>query len=303
MPCKRSLWAVVAALAVSAGARAAAEPTVIPLWPGTPPGEKGNIAAETRTEPRPGEKPALTRITNVTKPTITVYHPDHPNGTAIVIAPGGGYRLLAWQHEGTQVAEWLRSLGVTAVLLKYRVPRRPDQPQDQPPVGALQDAQRAISYTRAHAKEWHLDPHRIGMLGFSAGGHLTAWAATNFNKRAYQPVDDADNASCRPDFAIPIYPGGVLAKGSKDQLAPEIRVNKQTPPCFLVVAYNDTGSFGSTLALLKALKGAGVPAELHVYATGGHGFGMRPGKQPYATWTKRCEDWLRAEGLLGDAKK
>jgi gluconolactonase len=275
---------------------AADAPPAIDLWPGAVPGEKGNIPAEKAT---PATGPAKS-ITNVSKPTLTVYHPakEKDTGAAIVIAPGGGYNNLAWEHEGTMVGEWLQSIGVTGVLLKYRVPRRPDQEKGAPPIGALQDAQRAISTTRAKAKEWGIDPNRIGMLGFSAGGHLTAWAATNFDKRAYEPVDDIDKVSCRPDFAVLIYPGGVVDRVKRDQLAPEIRVSKDTPPCFFALAYNDNGPLDGSLKMLAALKQAGVSAELHVYSQGGHGFGMRAGEKPHATWPKRCEEWLRAEGFL-----
>jgi acetyl esterase/lipase len=295
----RPVLALAAALA--AAVPAFADLPTLDLWPGVAPGEKGNVPPEQVQPQKPGENPPVQRITNVSKPTVTVYKPakDRDTGAAIVVAPGGGYNILAYEHEGTQVAEWLSSVGVTAVLLKYRVPRRPDQPKDAPPIGALQDAQRAIGLTRSKAKEWGLDPTKIGMLGFSAGGHLTAWAATNYEKRAYEPVDDADRVSCRPDFAVLIYPGGLLERGSKAQLRPEIAVTKDTPPCFLAVAYNDEGSLPSTLAMLAALKAAKVPAELHVYATGGHGFGMRKSDQPYATWPKRVEDWLRATGVTG----
>lgn len=295
----RPLLALAAVLA--AAVPAAADHPVLDLWPGVAPGEKGNVPPEVVQPQKPGENPPVRRITNVSKPTVTVYKPaaDRNTGAAIVVAPGGGYNILAYEHEGTQVAEWLSSIGVTAVLLKYRVPRRPDHPKDAPPVGALQDAQRALSLTRSKAREWGLDPNRIGMLGFSAGGHLTAWAATNSEKRAYEPVDAADGASCRPDFAVLIYPGGLLDRGSKTQLRPEIAVTPKTPPCFLAVAYNDEGPLASSLALLAALKAAKVPAELHVYATGGHGFGMRPADQPYATWPKRVEDWLRGTGVTG----
>ncbi len=187
-------------------------------------------------------------------------------------------------------------------MLKYRVPRRPDAPKGAPPVGALQDAQRAISMTRSKAAEWGIDPGRVGMLGFSAGGHLTAWAATNADKRTYEPLDALDAASCRPDFAVLIYPGGLVDRTNPDQLAPEIRVTKATPPCFFAVAYNDPGPLDGSLKMLAALKAAGVPAEAHVYASGGHGFGMRAGEKPHATWPKRCEEWMRAEGFLTVAK-
>jgi gluconolactonase len=200
------------------------------------------------------------------------------------------------------VGEWLQSIGVTGVILKYRVPRRADAPKGEPPLGALQDAQRAISITRSKAKEWNIDPNRIGMLGFSAGGHLTAWTATNFDKRSYEAIDDTDKQSCRPDFAVLIYPGGLVDRVNKEQLSPEIRVSKDTPPCFFALAYNDNGPLDGTLKMMAALKKANVNAELHVYSAGGHGFGMRAAEKPHATWPKRCEEWMRAEGFLTAAK-
>jgi acetyl esterase/lipase len=215
----------------------------------------------------------------------------------VVVCPGGGYTNLAWDHEGEQVAEWLNSIGVTAAVLKYRVPRREGTPNGQPPTQALMDAQRALSLVRSHAKDWEIDPARVGILGFSAGGHLAAWASTAYEKRAYEPVDDADKLTCKPDFAIPIYPGGVLKRGTTE-ISPEIQVTSQTPPSFLAVANDDRGSLESTVLYYLALKRAGVPAELHVYETGGHGFGMRPSPKAYATWPKRCEEWMRDRGLL-----
>jgi gluconolactonase len=284
----------IASIGVALAASAAETP--MDLWPGPVPGEpnpgeKGKVGAE---------KATPKSVTNVTKPTITLYRPakEIDTGTSIVIAPGGGYNNLAWEHEGTMVGTWLQSIGVTGVLLKYRVPRRPDQPQDRPPAFALVDAQRAIRLTRSQAKEWGLNPNRIGMLGFSAGGHLTAWTMTNFDKPAYEPVDAADKASSRPDFAVMIYPGGVVDRQNKGQLSPEIRITKDTPRCFLAVAYNDAGPFDGSMKILAALRQAGVPAEMHVYAAGGHGFGMRPGEKPHTTWPKRCEEWMKSEGLL-----
>jgi|GEM_PF-166779 len=274
---------------------------VLNVWPKAAPGEKGDLGDEKQTKAK--GRDAITSITNVSTPTLTIYRPakDKNTGAAIVVAPGGGYTNLAWEHEGTMVGEWLQSIGVTGVVLKYRVPRRADSPKGAPPIGALQDAQRAISLTRANAKEWGVDPNRVGMLGFSAGGHLTAWAATNFDKRAYEPIDDTDKLSCRPDFAVLIYPGGLVDRANPDQLAPEIRVSKTTPPCFFALAYNDNGPLDGSLKMVAALKKAGVPAEMHIYAQGGHGFGMRSGERPHATWPTRCAEWLKSEGFLTES--
>jgi acetyl esterase/lipase len=270
----------------------------IDLWPGAAPGENGTIGEEqAKTKEVNGAK-VVTSLTNVTKPTITVYRPDKDKdtGVAIVVCPGGGYNNLAWDHEGEQVARWLNSIGVTAALLKYRVPRRPETPAGQPPVQALMDAQRAISLVRSKADDWGLDPKRIGILGFSAGGHLGAWASTNYDKRSYEPIDAADKADIRPDFAVLIYPGGVIKKGT-DQLTSDIRITSQTPPTFLVHATDDPGNENSVYLYL-ALKRATVPVEAHFYGSGGHGFGIRPSGKPSATWTRRCEDWLHAQRIL-----
>jgi acetyl esterase/lipase len=277
---------------------AADKPLEIPLWPGKAPGEKGNIPKEAFEPDRPNEKPPLKRLGNVSEPSMTLYKPkeDLANGAAVVVAPGGGYTILAWEHEGTQVAEWLNSIGVTAVLLKYRVPRRPDAPKDAPPIWALQDAQRAMGMVRSKAKEWKLDEKRIGLLGFSAGGHLTAWTSNNFEKRSYEAVDDADKLRCRPDFAVMIYPGGLLDKDKK--LKPEVTVSKETPPTFLAVSFDDEGPFASSIEYVKALKEQKVNAELHVFSGGGHGYGMKPSDKPHAAWPKRCEEWMKAQGYL-----
>jgi acetyl esterase/lipase len=264
-------------------------PKPIELWPGRAPGETADGGPDKMDGPK--------KVVEVTKPTITVYRPaaDKNTGLAIVVAPGGGYRMLAYEHEGTQVAEWLTSIGATCVLLRYRIPGRPG---DDDRVLPLQDAQRAVSLTRSKAAEWGVDPARIGILGFSAGGHLAAHSATQGDKRAYEAVDDADKASCRPDFAVMIYPGGILDRQDKTKLAARIAVGKDTPPSFLVVSTDDKGSAPGTLVLYSALRDAGVPVELHVYADGGHGYGMRKAEKPWAAWPKRCEEWLAARGLF-----
>jgi acetyl esterase/lipase len=279
-------------------AAAADKPVVIDVWPDKAPGDKVDIGEEKVTESKPGEKPVM-RVTNVSHPTLTVFRPDKDKdtGAAVVIAPGGGYSILAWDLEGEEVAAWLNTIGVTGIVLKYRVPRRPGSPNDAAPPQAQMDAQRAISLVRSKAKDMGIDPKRIGMLGFSAGGHLTAWTATNFDKRAYDAIDDVDKVSCRPDFAVLVYPAYLLAKG-KDELAPEIRVSKETPPIFFAHAGDDGIKAENSVAMYLALKKAGVPAELHLYESGGHGFGLRPSDKPCSTWPTRCGEWLKAQGYL-----
>ena len=280
-------------------ARTEDKPEVLNVWPGTPPGENKPIAEEKATK----SKGVVTGITNVSKPTLSVFRPvkDKDTGAAVIVCPGGGYSFLAWAHEGEDVAAWLNSIGVTGIVLKYRVPRRPDQDPKKPPLGALQDAQRALSLVRSKAKEWKIDPHRIGILGFSAGGHLSAWASTHFDKRAYEAMDDTDKADCRPDFAVLIYPG-YLAEKDQEVLNPDIRVRKDCPPMFLVHANNDPVTPENSVRMYLALKRAGVPAEMHIYASGGHGFGMRPSDKPCSTWPKRCAEWLQIQGLLKNEK-
>ena len=285
------------AVAVAAIAADAPDPTTLDLWPGAVPGETGPVGEE-QVKKKAGTE-IVTSITNVTKPTLTVSRPplDKNTGVAIVVMPGGGYNNLAWEHEGTMVASWLNSIGVTAAVLKYRVPRRPGATKGAPPIQALMDAQRAISLVRSRAGEWGLDPKKIGVLGFSAGGHLAAWSSTNSDKRAYETIDAAEQASCRPDFTVLIYPGGITQRGG-DQLTPEIRVTSESQPTFLAVASDDNGPAIGSVAYYLALKRAGVSAELHSYVAGGHGFGMRPSNRPASTWPKRCEEWMRDQGIL-----
>ncbi len=215
----------------------------IDLWPGTPPGEPKDLNLGPEQAKTKDEGKTVTSLTNVTKPTLKVYRPekDKSVGVAIVVCPGGGYTNLAWDHEGEQVARWLNSLGVTAAVLKYRVPRRADTPKGQPPVQALMDCAAGHQPGTEQGRGLGVDPERVGILGFSAGGHLGAWASTNYDKRAYEAVDAADRTELRPDFAVLIYPGGVI-KPKTEQLAPEIRVTSQTPPTFLVHATKDGGS-------------------------------------------------------------
>jgi acetyl esterase/lipase len=267
----------------------------VKLWPGKAPGESKDIGPEKYIPAKKGQL-GVKRLTDVSEPSITVYQPskEKVTGCAVIVAPGGGYNILAIEHEGTQTCEWLNSLGVTAVLLKYRVPKRAMQMPDN--LAAIQDAQRAVSLTRQHAKEWGIDPERIGMLGFSAGGNLTAWAALA-DMRMYEPIDSADKLSAKPNFACLIYPAYLVDK--EGHLKPEYRVTKDSPPMFFAHANDDPVTPLSSVLLYAALKKAGVPAELHIYATGGHGFGMRKIPHPAASWPDRCADWLKTRGYLG----
>ena len=297
---------LLAWLAIVSPVAAADTPQVIELWPGKVPDESGNIGSE-----RSVMSPALDRkqvevtestrmITDVTKPSITVYRPSREQdaGTAIIICPGGGYWNLYWQLEGEEVAAWLNSLGATGIILKYRVPRRPDEPKAEPARRPLQDAQRAISLVRSKAKEFGIDPHRIGIMGFSAGGHLAIATATRFEQRTYEPVDEVDKISSRPDFAVLVYPGYLKAK-DRDELAPGLVIPATTPPVFLAHGGADLISPPEHSVLMYlALRKAGVPAELHVYAAAAHDFGVRPSDQPCSTWTKSCATWLRHQGFL-----
>lgn len=287
------LLALLCALACTPPALAAGEPLTIDVWPGPAPGELGDIGEEKLLEPQAGAR-QVDRLTNVSRPTITVYKPpqDNDTGAAVLICPGGAYHILAMDLEGTEVAEWLNSIGVTGIVLKYRVPRRSDRPKHLAP---LQDAQRAMSLVRSRAGEWGIDPERIGILGFSAGGHLSATAATNSDQRTYKPVDDVDEVSCRPDFAVLIYPAYLAENG---RLAREIRVGPAAPPTFFAHAGDDQIGPENSISLYLALKQAGVPSELHVYSTGGHGFGLRSSEHPCSSWPGRCKEWLRIQGVL-----
>ncbi len=281
-------------------------PTVIELWPGKVPDETGGIGPERvrmspKLERKQVEVTEQTRlITDVTKPSITVCRPSKETdaGTAIVICPGGGYWDLYWQLEGEEVAAWLNSQGITGVILKYRVPRRPDDIKGEPARRPLQDAQRAVRLVRSKAGEWGINPQRIGIMGFSAGGHLAIATATTLEKRTYEPQDQIDEVSCRPDFAILAYPGYLKAK-DKDELSPGLSIPKGTPPVFLVHGDEDIISPPQhSVCMYLALKQAGVPAELHVYAGSAHDFGVRTNDHSCSAWTGACFAWLRQQGLV-----
>ncbi len=278
--------------------------TQVPIWPGVAPGARpGPDSESVATAPNPVAGRQWAYIRNVSRPTLTVYSPSGKNtGAAIVVFPGGGYQILAIDLEGTEVCDWLTSAGITCVLLKYRVPRSGPSwdpnckcsinPRPQP---ALEDAQRAVGLVRYHAADWHVDPHKIGVLGFSAGGHLVAAISTHFRSRLYAAVDAADSVSCRPDFAVALYPGHLWIPG-RGQLAfnPDIHVMRDTPPTFLLQAETDSvDNVNQSLVYYIALKDAGVPTEMHLYADGGHAFGLRRTKDPITAWPQLVEKWLK----------
>ncbi|QJW96096.1 alpha/beta hydrolase [Frigoriglobus tundricola] len=286
----RLSFALALTFAVALAARGA-DP--IKLWPGKAPGETKDIGAETLTEPKnPND---VKRLANVSEPTITVYSPpkDKNTGAAVVVAPGGGYHILAIEHEGSAVCEWLNTIGVTGVLLKYRVPKRAAQTPDN--LAMVQDAQRAITLVRSMSKELGVDPAKVGMLGFSAGGHLTACTALT-KKRMYEPVDKSDEQFGHvPNFAVLVYPAYLTEAG---KLKSEFEVTKDAPPMFFAHSSDDPVTSEGSVALYLALTKNKVPAELHLYAKGGHGYGMRKSASPCATWPDRAADWMKTRGLL-----
>ena len=264
------------------------------LWPNGVPGAKTASGAEADTTTAKDNLIAgrsVVRLGNVSEPTLTVYKAKGKNtGAAVVVFPGGAYQILAMDLEGTEVCEWLSSKGVTCVLLKYRVPDSGPYPKS---AAALQDAQRAVGLVRSHAADWHIDEHRIGVLGFSAGGHLAAALSTHFDQRVYDPVDSADQSSCRPDFAVLVYPA-YLADPQQD-FAPTAGINptEKTPPTFIVQTEDDPIHVENATTYFLALKNAKVPVELHIYAEGGHGYGLRNNGMPVTAWPQSVETWLR----------
>lgn len=298
--------AVAALSCVSVWAQPAWQPeaghTQVPIWPHGAPGgpAKANEPAEVDTTTAKDNliagKP-LIRLGNVSVPTITYYGTKKATGPApaVVVFPGGGYHILAIDLEGTEVCDWLNSAGIACVLLKYRVPDSGPYPKS---AAALEDAQRAVGLVRQKANEWNIDPKRVGVLGFSAGGHLVAALSTHFDKRLYDPLDAADELSCRPDFAVVVYPG-YLALADKDMATnPEINPTEQTPPTFIVQAEDDPVHVENATNYFLQLKKAKVPAELHIYAEGGHGYGLRRTELPVTTWPNSVELWLHTIHVL-----
>jgi acetyl esterase/lipase len=303
------LLAVVVGISTIAFAQKPAWPpapghTTLELWPHGAPGAPTNLPPEgdttTAKDRAVAEKPVI-RIGNVSAPTLTLYTPTAKNtGAAVVVFPGGGYRILAIDLEGTEVCEWLNSIGITCVLLKYRVPDTGPYPKS---AAALQDAQRALGIVRSHAAEWHIDPKRIGALGFSAGAHLAAALSTHFDKRLYDSVDAADQISCRPDFAVIVYPGYLAIAEQNFAANADIHPTEQTPPSFIVQAEDDPVHVENSTVYFLALKNAKVPAELHLYAQGGHGYGLRRTELPVTAWPQLVETWLHTIQILTPAAR
>jgi acetyl esterase/lipase len=291
-------------LAAQTGTTPPAGRPTINIWPGAAPGAPTNLPHEGDTTTPKDNLIAgklLIRLGNVSVPTLTLYKPTgHNTGAAVVVFPGGGYKILAMDLEGTEVCDWLNSVGVTCLLLKYRVPDTGPYPKSP---AALQDAQRAMGLARQHAKQWGIDANRIGVLGFSAGGHLAAAISTHYDKRLYDPIDAADSLSCRPDFAVVIYPGYLALADKNFASNPDIVPTADTPPTFIVQAEDDTVHVENALVYFQQLKNAKVPAELHIYAQGGHGYGLRRTALPVTTWPQGVETWMRTIKVLPHSGK
>lgn len=257
------------------------EKDIIHLWPGAVPGETGPKKAAVPTK---DTSKGVVRLTDVTDPLIQVFTPARgkANGAGVIVCPGGGYQILAINLEGYEIARWLSEQGYTAFVLQYRVPQKQE--------GALQDVQRAIRIVRSRAAEWQIKPEKIGVLGFSAGGSLSARASTLYNKRTYTPVDASDSSSARPDFALLIYPA-YLDQGANRSITPELQIDEHTPPAFLFATADDPYA-NSALVMAGALRDAKIPVELHLYARGGHGYGLRPGNSAALAWIALAARWL-----------
>lgn len=269
----------------------------LPIWPGAVPDEPANMPAE-HNDPDNHLIAGLpyVRITDVSSPTITFYKAQGKNsGAAVLVFPGGAYKVLAMDLEGTEICQWLNSIGVNCVLLKYRVPDSGPYPTSP---RALEDAQRAMGLVRERAAEWGIDPNRLGVMGFSAGAHLAVAVSNHYEKRLYEPTDAADQLSCRPDFAVVIYPGYLALSEQGFAVNPDIQPTAQTPPTFLAQAEDDPVHVENSLVYFEELKKAGVPAELHVYTHGGHGYGLRKTGMPISHWPSLVEKWLQSLNML-----
>jgi endo-1,4-beta-xylanase len=249
---------------------------VVPLWTGEAPGSEGQTAPEAID--------AQGHVTSVHRPSITVFlpAPETATGAAVLVCPGGGHRYLAIQHEGYDVARWLNQLGIAAFVLKYRLARDVGSPY-QVDVHAPADARRALRVIRSHADEWHIDPARLGIIGFSAGGEVVMYASATYDTGGTTAPDPVDRQNARPDFQVLVYPG---------PLGSELPVPSDAPPAFLIAAYDDRGPSVTVAKQYLKLEEGGIPAELHVYNRGGHGFGLRDRPLPVTSWRDRLREWL-----------
>jgi len=280
----------------SIGVHGAEVRDTIKIWPGKAPDEPAGI--ESRKAKAVTGADGVIRIPYVDTPELIHFSADPKlaTGTCVIVCPGGGYGKLAWNKEGTEIAQWLNTLGVDAVALKYRVPRRD---REKPHPWPLQDLQRSIRIVRSKAAQWKIDPKRIGVMGFSAGGHLAVMSASYQDQDSYKSIDATDKLDVRPNFMVLIYPA-YLGNAKKDsgKLDPLVKVNGQTPPTFIAITHDDADR-GLFAALYYAeLRRNRVAAELHIYSKGGHGYGLRPSANPVSSWPLRLEDWLRASDWL-----
>jgi len=262
---------------------------MIYLWPNQVPGE---LSEKKMPVIAPSRNDNVVRIAEITDPAFEVKlaDPQKGNGAGVIVCPGGGYNMLAWDKEGTEIAEWLNSLGYSAFVLQYRVPNKRE--------GALQDIKRALSIVRENSEKWKLDPEKIGVIGFSAGASLSARAGTLFDNRSYHFVNKTDSLSCRPSFVMLIYPA-YLDQGEGKSLTPELKITKETPPFFIFQTADDPHG-NSSLVMASALRNAKRPVELHLLPSGGHGYGLRKGIRAAETWPLLAEKWLAV--TLSDTK-
>jgi len=256
---------------------------LINLWPGKVPGE---LKEKQPPVIDASENDNILRFSEVTNPALEIFPPDqaNKNGSAVIVCPGGGYQILAYDLEGTEIAAWLNKLGFTAFVLQYRIPDKKE--------GALQDVQRAVRIVRDNSKKWNIDPGKIGVMGFSAGGSLSARASTLFNNKTYSPVDKSDSLPCKPSFTMLIYPA-YLDQGPNLSLTPELKLNKEVSPVFIFQTEDDPYG-NSALVFAEALRNAKLPVELHMLTAGGHGYGLRSGKVAAETWPVLAEKWLKS---------
>lgn len=288
-------WILSVCMGISMIHISTAQETPVLLFPQGAPNEATPLIERADTDGGKTGGETVLRITNVSEPTITVYPAPEEvaTGAAMLVCPGGAYNILAYDLEGDEICSWLNDIGITAVLLKYRVPRREGLEKHE---AALQDAQRAMGYIRAHADELNIDPQRIGVMGFSAGAHLSVMLSNTYAKRTYPAIDGADKVSCRPDFCLLVYPA--YLDGENFALAPEIKISAETPPTLMIQTEDDKSYVNSSLFYYYALKEAGVPVWMHLYSTGGHGYGLRDTGVRVNEWPDRAEDWFRELNVI-----